>query len=127
MAEALGTVHTPWRGLLREWWWPVDPKLVFDQLAASVPEIMDGSLYTAPVLYKRLHILSAFYLHALFAVVIYKNVRYVKFNTKVWIYQLITYSHGFSRVSLRVRVSLIEEQCGRRTEIFWSSGRRLCW
>jgi hypothetical protein len=40
--------------------------VVFNQLAAPVPEIMDGSLYTASVLYKRPHILSAFYLHALF-------------------------------------------------------------
>jgi hypothetical protein len=29
------------RGLLRGWWWPVGPKLVFDQMAAPVPEIMD--------------------------------------------------------------------------------------
>jgi hypothetical protein len=31
MAEALGTVHTRGRGLLRGWWWPVGSKLVFDQ------------------------------------------------------------------------------------------------
>jgi hypothetical protein len=43
MAEELGTVHTCGRGLLPMWWWPVGPKLV---LTRSVPEIMDGSLYT---------------------------------------------------------------------------------
>jgi hypothetical protein len=31
------------RGLLRGWWWPVGPKLVSDQMAAPVPEIMDTS------------------------------------------------------------------------------------
>jgi hypothetical protein len=30
MAEALGTVHTQGRGLIRGLWWPGDPKLVFD-------------------------------------------------------------------------------------------------
>jgi hypothetical protein len=29
MAEVLGMVHTCGRGLLQEWWWPVNPKLVF--------------------------------------------------------------------------------------------------
>jgi hypothetical protein len=47
MAEALGTVHTLRRGLLRGWWWrPIGPKLAFDQMVAPVPEIMDDSLYT---------------------------------------------------------------------------------
>jgi hypothetical protein len=41
MAEALGTVHTRGRGLLRGRWWAVGPKLAFDQMAASVSEIMD--------------------------------------------------------------------------------------
>jgi hypothetical protein len=45
MTEALGTVHTPWRGLLRGWWWPVDPKSVFKLMADPVPEIKDASLY----------------------------------------------------------------------------------
>jgi hypothetical protein len=45
MAESLGTVHTHVEGWLRGWWWPVSPKLVFDQVTASVPEIMDDSLY----------------------------------------------------------------------------------
>jgi hypothetical protein len=45
MAEALGTVPTRGKGLLREWWWPVDPKLVFDRMAAAVPESMDSFLY----------------------------------------------------------------------------------
>jgi hypothetical protein len=40
----LGTVHTRGRGLLREWLWSVGPKLAFDQMAASVPQIMDGCL-----------------------------------------------------------------------------------
>jgi hypothetical protein len=26
-------------------WWPVEPKLVFDQMAAPVPGVMDVSLY----------------------------------------------------------------------------------
>jgi hypothetical protein len=39
MAEVLGTVRMHRRGLLRWWWWPVGPKLVFDQMAASVLEI----------------------------------------------------------------------------------------
>jgi hypothetical protein len=33
------------RGLLRVWWWPVGPKLIFDQIAAPVQEIMDDFLY----------------------------------------------------------------------------------
>jgi hypothetical protein len=37
MAEALGTVHTGGRGLLQSY--------CFDQMAAPVPEIMDGLLY----------------------------------------------------------------------------------
>jgi hypothetical protein len=41
MAEALEAVHTCRMGLLRVWWWPVGPKLIFDQMAAPVPEIMD--------------------------------------------------------------------------------------
>jgi hypothetical protein len=45
MAEKLGTVHTRGRKLLRGWRWPVGPKLVFDQMVAPVPEIMDSSLY----------------------------------------------------------------------------------
>jgi hypothetical protein len=40
MVEMLGTVHTCRRGLLRGWW-PVGPKLIFDQTTVSVPEIMD--------------------------------------------------------------------------------------
>jgi hypothetical protein len=44
VAKALGTVHTRGRGLLQGWWWPVGPKLVYDQMAAPVPEIMCGSL-----------------------------------------------------------------------------------
>jgi hypothetical protein len=46
MVEALGTVHKRGRGLLRGWWWPVGPKLIFDQIATPVQEIMGGSLYT---------------------------------------------------------------------------------
>jgi hypothetical protein len=48
MAEALGTVHTRGRGLLRGRWSPVGPKLVFDQMAEPVPEIMDDCLYQYP-------------------------------------------------------------------------------
>jgi hypothetical protein len=44
MSEALRTVHTRGSGLLWGWWWLVGPKLFFDQIAAPVPEIMDGSL-----------------------------------------------------------------------------------
>jgi hypothetical protein len=44
MALALGMVHMRGRGLLQGCWWPVGPILVFAQMAASVPEIMDGSL-----------------------------------------------------------------------------------
>jgi hypothetical protein len=40
MAEALRTVHTCRRGILQGSWWPVSPKLVFDQTAAPVPEII---------------------------------------------------------------------------------------
>jgi hypothetical protein len=39
LAEALGTAHTRGRGLLRWWWWPVGPKLVFDRMSSPVPEI----------------------------------------------------------------------------------------
>jgi hypothetical protein len=40
MTEALGIVHMHGRRLLWEWWWPVVPKLVFDQMAAPVLEII---------------------------------------------------------------------------------------
>jgi hypothetical protein len=33
-----------WKGTTSRWLLPVGPKLVFDQMAAPVPEIMDGSL-----------------------------------------------------------------------------------
>jgi hypothetical protein len=42
LAEALGKMHTLGWGLLRGWWWPVGPKLVFNQVAAPVQEIMDA-------------------------------------------------------------------------------------
>jgi hypothetical protein len=45
MAEAPGTLHTSGRELLHGLCWPVGPKLVSDQMATPVPEIMDGSLY----------------------------------------------------------------------------------
>jgi hypothetical protein len=45
MAEALATTHTRGRVLLREQWWPIGPKLIFNQMAAPVPEIMDSSLF----------------------------------------------------------------------------------
>jgi hypothetical protein len=45
MAEAMRKVHTCGRDLLRRQWWPVGPKLVFDQMPTPVPEIMDGSLH----------------------------------------------------------------------------------
>jgi hypothetical protein len=45
MAQALWKVHTRGRGLCREKWRPVDPELVFSQMAAPVMEIVDGSSY----------------------------------------------------------------------------------
>jgi hypothetical protein len=36
---ALGVVHTQGRALLRRAWWPVGPKLVFDQMAAPSKQI----------------------------------------------------------------------------------------
>jgi hypothetical protein len=33
------------RELLRRWWWSVGPELVFDQMAAPVPQIMDVCLW----------------------------------------------------------------------------------
>jgi hypothetical protein len=41
VAELLGTVPMCGRGLLRGGWWPVGTKLVFDQMAAPLPEMMD--------------------------------------------------------------------------------------
>jgi hypothetical protein len=32
------------RCILWGWWWPIGPELVFDRMAAPVPEIMDDSL-----------------------------------------------------------------------------------
>jgi hypothetical protein len=67
MAESLVTVHTHVEGWLRVWWWPVSPQLIFDQMAAPVPEIMDDSLnYTfifhvilfSPFLKHELHVLT---------------------------------------------------------------------
>jgi hypothetical protein len=45
MAEALGAVHTRGRELLRGWWVMCRHRF-FDQMAASVPEILDGFLYS---------------------------------------------------------------------------------
>jgi hypothetical protein len=47
MAEALGIVHMRGKGLLQGCWWPVCPKLIFDQMAKPVPEIMDTPFYIA--------------------------------------------------------------------------------
>jgi hypothetical protein len=47
LAESLGTVLTGGMGLLRRWWWPVNPKIVFDQMAAPVSEIIYCSLCQA--------------------------------------------------------------------------------
>jgi hypothetical protein len=44
-------MNTCRRGLFQGWWWPVGPKLVFDQMAAVVPKIMDGSLYTIQAIF----------------------------------------------------------------------------
>jgi hypothetical protein len=40
MAESLGTARTRGRGLLAGRWWPVGQKLILDQRAPPVPEIM---------------------------------------------------------------------------------------
>jgi hypothetical protein len=58
MAEALGKEHTCGRGPLRGLWWRVGPKLVFDQMAASVPEIVDtsGICFTIPTNFKRTYV-----------------------------------------------------------------------
>jgi hypothetical protein len=45
MVEVPGTVHKRRRGIFWGWWWPIGPKLVFDQMAALALEIMEGSLY----------------------------------------------------------------------------------
>jgi hypothetical protein len=42
--KALGTAHACGRELLGRWWWQVGPKLVIDQMVATVPGIMDDSL-----------------------------------------------------------------------------------
>jgi hypothetical protein len=36
-------MHTHGKGLLQGWWWLAGPKLVSDQMAAPVPEIIDDS------------------------------------------------------------------------------------
>jgi hypothetical protein len=41
----LGTDHMRGRWPLRQWWWPVGPKLLPDQMAAPVTEIMDTTSY----------------------------------------------------------------------------------
>jgi hypothetical protein len=41
--QALGLMHKWGMGLLRRWWWPVGPKLVFDQMAIPVLEITYSS------------------------------------------------------------------------------------
>jgi hypothetical protein len=46
MSEAQGTVHMHGMWLRGGYWWPLGSKLVFGQMAAPVPEIMDDSLYT---------------------------------------------------------------------------------
>jgi hypothetical protein len=42
--QALETVHNRGRGPLRGQRWPAGSKLVFDKMAAQVPEIMDETL-----------------------------------------------------------------------------------
>jgi hypothetical protein len=42
MVEVLGPVH-------RGCWWPVGLKLAYDQMAATVPEIMDGLMRLRPL------------------------------------------------------------------------------
>jgi hypothetical protein len=49
MAEALGMMHELGRVLLLGLLWPVDPKLVFDQMAAPMLEIMDDSLHISSI------------------------------------------------------------------------------
>jgi hypothetical protein len=44
MVRALGTVDTHRRGLIRGWWFPVVLYLLIDQMAASVLDIVDGSV-----------------------------------------------------------------------------------
>jgi hypothetical protein len=61
MAETLGTVDTRRRGLLRGWWWPVGPKLIFEQTAAPVPEIIDSSLYALPFNHCFIHSSYSYY------------------------------------------------------------------
>jgi hypothetical protein len=51
-------VHTRRRRLLPGRWWPVGPKLVFDQMADPIPEIMEHSLYF--VFYKTLKVYISF-------------------------------------------------------------------
>jgi hypothetical protein len=35
-------VHTYWRGIPPDWWWAVGPKILSDQMATQVLEIIDG-------------------------------------------------------------------------------------
>jgi hypothetical protein len=42
MAEVLGIAHTLRRELLRGCWWTVGRNLIFVQMAAPDPEIMEG-------------------------------------------------------------------------------------
>jgi hypothetical protein len=53
MTETLVEAHTHGRGLLRGWWWPVGPQLVFDQVVSPVPDIIEDSLYSCTNLQKR--------------------------------------------------------------------------
>jgi hypothetical protein len=52
MAEVLGMMRKrEWR-LCQGWWWPVHPKLVFDQMAVPVLEIMDTTSYVLLFTYR---------------------------------------------------------------------------
>jgi hypothetical protein len=52
MAEALGMMHAGGRGLLQGRWWTGGPKLVYNQIGAPVPEIMNTTTYINAVAVK---------------------------------------------------------------------------
>jgi hypothetical protein len=77
--EALGTMHTLRRGLLRELWWPVGSKLIFDEIEAVVSEIMDGSLqFHKSILYPALRIYTEHRYHQLGRSVVENKTFYLK-------------------------------------------------
>jgi hypothetical protein len=84
MAEALGTVHMRGWRILQGWWWPVGPKLIFDQMWTPALEIIDGS------------VAYSLYNTSLSQTQLYLRYRITTDNWSLVMYTTVEISHCFS-------------------------------